>query len=142
MLYESANHLEQWWKRRLTILFVIEVKRYHVFVKAYYFSFISTPANSCYFPAQHEKTSSKRQPGQTNRFLDPWITERVLHNQLRKMVMIENKFQEDMIRFQRDAAHFDAGIVLKLQAVFAEFSNIQSNQWHMMQVRTSINDKI
>nr|KAJ3411143.1 hypothetical protein HK105_002712 [Polyrhizophydium stewartii] len=68
---------------------------------------------------------------------DPWLSERVLHYQLRVMIAGENKFQEDVLALIRDMAAFDGRIVAQLRGVMDEFSAARTSQWNLMQAFSS-----
>ncbi|KAJ3261774.1 hypothetical protein HK103_004725 [Boothiomyces macroporosus] len=65
--------------------------------------------------------------------IDPWLTELLLHHQLRSMIDSENDYQNKMNDIFRDMAVFDSHIITELKAVFEEFNLIKTTQWSSLQ---------
>ncbi|KAJ3326031.1 hypothetical protein HDV06_002416 [Boothiomyces sp. JEL0866] len=65
--------------------------------------------------------------------VDPWLTELLLHHQLRSMIDSENEYQNKMNEIFQDMAVFDSHIISELKAVFEEFNLIKTTQWSSLQ---------
>ncbi|KAJ3277045.1 hypothetical protein HDV01_000097 [Terramyces sp. JEL0728] len=70
---------------------------------------------------------------QTRDVVDPWLTELMLHLQLRSMVDSENQYQSKMNEVFQDMAVFDSHIISELKAVFEEFNLIKTTHWSSLQ---------
>ncbi|KAI8925876.1 hypothetical protein BC831DRAFT_458992, partial [Entophlyctis helioformis] len=68
---------------------------------------------------------------------DPWLTERVLHQQLAKMIDGENTFQQNMSDLVKDMSEFDAKIVVDLKQAMDDFARARVAQWTSMQTHMS-----
>ncbi|KAJ3057070.1 hypothetical protein HK097_001039 [Rhizophlyctis rosea] len=59
--------------------------------------------------------------------MDPWLTERVLYAQLRRMVGAENTFQAQMVKMQEQLAAFDRWCVEEVKTILEDFAGIKGS---------------